>query len=337
VAPRVARFLHAAFLEDLPLKLVCLVLAMLFWFYIDGELTDERELVVTVGAESLGLPEGLEVAPRPALPEFRVRVRGPRRRLQYLSPRDVSADFREAFPSPPARGAQTLKAYRRFFHLEDMDVMSVEPAEFRIMLLALSRATLPVQPSLRGNVAPGFRIEKWEVEPREVTVSARQDLQHAEFAWTDAVQIDDKAEDFQVTIGVARAKVGERDVPVECTQKVRVSFKIARKEITGVLDDQPILALCPPGTSMSVAPTALRVVVRGPPDDIQELRPADIHLYVEWPPEWDLARAPGQTFPPLSVPVKALAPPRVVIEGDNGQPLPSVRVHGQLSRPTVGP
>lgn len=333
----ILRFLSAAFIEDLPLKLVCLVLAALFWFYIDGELADERELTVPVPVAGLRLPEALELAPRRGLPEVRLRVRGPRRRLQYLTPEEVRVDFGNAMQNAQ-RGLQPVEVRREFFQVPGMDVVSVQPEDLQIELIALATRTLPVRPRMQGEVAPGYRLESYSVAPREVSVTSSEDLEQAQAVLTEPIPIQDCDKDVEIQVGVSRAVLsGGREVEVRSPRKVAVTLCIRRVEISRALGDVPVQALSPPGAAMKVDPGTLSVTVRGPEREVAELRPEDVRLYVEWPGEWDLVRATGAAFPPRSAQVKAIAPSGVAVLGENGKPLGPVRIQGQLARPPLGP
>ena len=335
----ILRFLRAVLLEDLPLKFICLVLAVLFWFYIDGQLAEERDIVVALTPADFSLPEGIEVAPDRGLPEIEVRVRGPRRRLQYLNPRDIR--FRAEVPSP-TRGRHTIKLSRDLFRLaegmSDVSVVGVKKDAIDVDLIACSKRTLPVRVLTQGEVRAGFRLESAMPEPREVEVSSWQDLESAEKVLTDPIGIQDRTEDFQVNVGLAKTvQAGDREVEVSCPNKVRVALRISREEVTRVLEDVPIGALAPPGATMLIRPAAVRITVRGAPEHVAALKSTDLRLFVEWPADWDLQRPPGESFPARSAQIKAIAPPRVTVRGENDQPLPTVKVYGTLTRPAIGP
>src|SRR5258708_33361076 len=75
------RGLKSALLEDWTLKIICLALALLMWFYIDGELTGQSTFTVSMRSSDIQLQPGWSLAPSSPLPEFLVTVRGPRRSL----------------------------------------------------------------------------------------------------------------------------------------------------------------------------------------------------------------------------------------------------------------
>ena len=90
------KFLRVVFWDDWGLKFVCFILATLYWFYIDGELTEQREITVSVPISELPLPDGLEADPGHPTLDFRVEVRGSRRRVSFISPDSIRINLRGA-------------------------------------------------------------------------------------------------------------------------------------------------------------------------------------------------------------------------------------------------
>lgn len=330
------RLLSVVFIEDIPLKIVCLILAVLFWFYIDGELTDEREVPVRILASDLPLPSGMEVLSERELPEVTVRVRGPRRSLQYFSARDIEMDLHEALPVP-VRGPQTIALRRSFFSGQGVDVVSVSPGEFTLVLTKTVRRMLPVQAATAGDVPPGYRLVEALVEPREVTVESKEDIDSAEKIWTEPIAVKERTAPFKVSVALARVvQAGEREVSVSCDEKVSVTLKIVREEIQRVLEGVSVRALTPPGTALAVDPGTINVLVRGAQEDVAPLRNTDIQAYVEWPADWSLQGPSGKTFPARPVQVKVITPPRLKVMGEQDPALPTVKVQGKLVQSSAG-
>lgn len=324
------RMLAVVFIEDIPLKIVCLILAVLFWFYIDGELTDEREVAVRITASDIPLPQGMGVLSERDLPEVTVKVRGPRRRLQYFSPRDIRVDLREALPAP-VRGPQSMGLRREYFSAEDVVVVNVAPTEFTLRLTKTVRRPLPVQVATAGEVPPGYRLAEAQVEPREVVVESKEDIEAAEKIWTEPINVRDRTAPFEVFVALApTVQAGEREVAVVCESQVVVSLKIVREETQRVLEGVPVRALAPPGGAMTIEPATISVLVRGPQEDVAPLRNTDIKAYVEWPADWSLQGPVGKTFGALTVQVKVIAPPRLKVSGEGDPALPTVKVQGRL-------
>src|SRR5689334_2001375 len=102
------RLLRSILFEDWWLKITCLGLAVLMWFYIDGELTDHGDFVATLRPADLELPAGWELSTDTPMPKYTVRLRGARRRLQLFSP-DAIVIKKQTITNPqPGRNSINL-------------------------------------------------------------------------------------------------------------------------------------------------------------------------------------------------------------------------------------
>ncbi|MBI3830659.1 MAG: YbbR-like domain-containing protein [Planctomycetes bacterium] len=333
----ILRLLGTVFWEDKTLKLVCFVLAILSYFYIDGELSDEREFAVAVREASIKLPDNLEFAPDNKFPvALRVRVRGPRRRLQYVSSENIKLDLKDAVPKlvPGDNRIVVRPEDVEVAGVSEMRIQKVEPADgFPVRLLAVSKRMLPVKVRRQGNPPPGFQLTGTIVQPREVLVSSTADLSQADVVWTEPVDLSGRTENFQLpAVRIAPGiTIGDRDVEIRCNETVTVTLQVHREEITRTIENVPVRALAPPGATMFADPANVTVTVTGLPDEIATLGAADIQLYVEWPADWDLQQPQGHAFPSQNAQVKAAAPSRIKVLGENKQPLPAVKVRGVLT------
>jgi len=329
------RFLRAVFWEDWLLKIVCFILAMLSYFYIDGELSDEREFTVDVPRSEVRLPEGLEVAPDSVFPPVRVKIRGPRRRLQYIDGANIRIDVQSALPKPAAGdNPVALRAEQvRVDGVPNIDVVRVEHDAFNLRLLGVTRRMLPVKLRRQGNPPPGFRLVNAIIEPREVLITSVADISQAESVWTEPIDISGRSENFQLQgVPIARTlSLGDRDVEIRCHETVTVTLQIHREEITRMLENVPLRALAPAGAAMFAEPAAVHVAVTGAPEEVAALRPVDLTLYVDWPADWDLQQPAGHAFAPVNVQVKAVAPGRMTVRGEKDLALPVVKVRGVLT------
>jgi len=329
----IKRMLAVIFIEDIPLKMVCLILAALFWFYIDGELTDEREVAVRLTAADIPLPKGMGVSSERDLPEVTVKVRGPRRRLQYFSARDIRVNLQEALPAP-VRGPQSMPLRRQYFSGEDVVVVSVAPEHFILRLTKMVRRTLPVRVTTAGEVPPGYRLTEARPEPREVVVESKEDIEAAEAVWTLPISVRERREPFEVFVPVAETvQVGDRDVKVQCAEQVAVSLKIVREETQRVLEGVTVRASVPPGAALFIDPATVNIRVSGPQEVIAPLQNKDIDAYVEWPPEWSTRGGETSGFEAsvqVKVRFKVSASPLLKVSGEEDAALPTVKVRGRL-------
>jgi hypothetical protein len=117
------RILYIAVFEDWILKFMCLFFATLMWFYIDGELTDQRNFSVSIRASDVILPTGYELSSDRAMPQFMVRVRGPRRRLQLMTESNIA--FKRKPLENPQTGRNTLTMTPADIEVEGFEVLEV--------------------------------------------------------------------------------------------------------------------------------------------------------------------------------------------------------------------
>jgi len=326
--------LRAIFWEDWLLKGFCMVSAVLLWIYIDGELTESREFPVSVPVSELKLPPGLELAEDSPPLEIQVRIFGARRRLQNLKPDQVHFELPDGLASA-VPGKNTLKITSGVVRIDGapgLTAVNIQPNELYPKLSGVYQKRLPIKTQLRGTPRESYRVEMATVEPeKEVIVTSAQDLESADFIWTEPIDIEGKFQDMRLEkVPLAQAQAGERKIEVRPLPPVTVILKFKKEEVTRTLTNVPIQALSPPGTAMIVEPAAVNVQVRGG-ENVAALRNADVHLCVEWPADWDLKRTPDQPFPLRTLQVQVFAPPGVVVRGENGQELPSVRITGVIS------
>ena len=328
------RFIRVVFWEDWGLKFVCFVLATLYWFYIDGELTEQREVAVSIPISELPLPEELEADPAHPNLDFKVEVRGSRRRVSFLTPDLIRINLRGAIPLP-VPGDNKLEITREMATSDQagVSVSNLTCKETTVKLLEVFKRRIPLKypPNVKGRLPDGCRVLQVHVEPREVTVQSVMNLDAVDFVGTEPIDLTDHATDFETRVGVlptVRAK--DQTIPIRCLEKIKVMFQIRRTETTRAMEKLPVQLLAPSGMMLGIDPPVENVLLRGAPEDINELNPAQIKLYVEWPTDWPGGDVTGQEtkdFPRVkTVPVKFIAPPNVQVRAPNGDPLPPVQI-----------
>jgi len=160
------------------LKAIAVGIAVLLWFAVGGEKVVERSLRAPL--ETQNLPDGLEVVgDEPSAVD--VRVRGSSTVLGQLAAGDVVAVL----------DLSTARPGRRLFHLAPdhvrvpfgVDVTYIGPGTLPLVFERSGVKRVPVVPSVDGQPAAGFRVEKITVDPAEVDVvgpeSALRDLTQA--------------------------------------------------------------------------------------------------------------------------------------------------------------
>jgi len=329
----VLRILHAALFEDWLLKLICLALAVMMWFYIDGELTDKRDFVVALRPSDISLPAGWALAPDRPLPRFLVLLRGPRRRLQLISADSIA--FKKYTLANPVPGTNPLGIGPSDLQAEGFDVISVQPQDESpsVELVSTVRRLKRVRLKTVGRPKPGYVAEAGTADPDQVNIEGQsQDLDEIEQVWTEDVDIANAEQDVVREVSIAPfLDVNGRRIAFRCNTPVRATVlvhpELVSKRMT--LDVRP-LAL--PGTAMTVEPASVEVEVQAEARDLAapELK-AGIILFADWPRDWELPKDSATVLGPQRVQVRAYAPARVQVRGVNGRALPTVEVRGALS------
>lgn len=124
--PPLSILLRRLLLEDWSLKFISALLAILMWVYIDGELTDVRQVVIPLRPADITLPEGWDTAPGRPMPRVNVLLRGPRRRLSLVNAEMIQ--FRQKITvEQPVSGRNTLRIPTDALSAEGFDVVGVQP------------------------------------------------------------------------------------------------------------------------------------------------------------------------------------------------------------------
>jgi len=331
------RIIQSILFEDWWLKLACLAFASFMWFYIDGELTDQKDSLIMLRSSDVEIPSGWELAPDQSLPSYLVRVRGPRKGLQFLTSDTIA--IRKQTITNPQIGANAIELNPAEVSVENFEVVSVTAKEEKpaVVLIATTRRTKRVRVRTTGKVNPRYVAEPPVGDPDQVTIEgSTEDLEQIENVWTEDVDITDADKDIVRDAAIVPfVDVGGRRIPFRCTSKVRAIVPVRPELVTRkmTLDVRP-MALS--GTSLSVEPKSVEVEVQA---EEQEFAAPDlassILLYVEWPRTWETPKDQTTVLGPLTVQVKVAPPPRVQVRGNEGGPLPTVTVRGALAAPVL--
>lgn len=257
------------------LKALSVAIAALLWVLVGGEKIVERSLRVPL--EMQNMPDGVEmVGETPGTVD--VRVRGSSSALGNLSAGDVMA----------LMDLSSAGAGRRLFHLAPDDirvpfgveVKSVSPATTTLVFERTMIKTVPVVPSIEGQPAAGYAVERIVTEPAEVDVvgpeSAVRGLQQAV---TEPVPIEGATSSVResVTIGMpssaARLKTG---------RNARVFVEIAATRTERTIANVPVRMFhLRDGQAARSTPASVVVTVRGREDVLQRLTTDAIEASVD--------------------------------------------------------
>lgn len=259
----------------LGLKILSVLIAAMFWLAVGGEQIVERTLRSPL--ELQNIPDGFDVVGN-APSSVDVRVRGSSTTLAHLSAGDVIVVLDTASARPG----------RRLFHLTrdhvrapfGVDVTYIGPATITLRFERQVTRTVTVAPSIEGQPAPGYFIERVVVDPPEVEVIGPESaLRQLTQAVTEPVELDGATTTVAetVTIGVPDSSARLR---TPRTARVTVSIAPVRSErtLTGVpVRMQNLLA----SLSARALPTSVTVTIRGADEILQAVTTDDLHASVD--------------------------------------------------------
>jgi len=247
------------------LKAIAVGVATLLWFAVGGEKVVERSLRSPL--ELQNVPDGLEVVGEtPSTVD--VRVRGASTLLGQLGGGDVVAVL----------DLSSARAGRRLFHLAPdhvrvpfgVEVTYVGPGTLPLVFERSGSKRVPVVPSVEGQPAAGYAVDKISVEPAEVDVlgpeSALRDLKQAT---TEPVSLDGATMSVRetVTIGVPNSAARLR-IP----RQGRVFVEITPVRTERMFASVPVrMQNLRAGLRADASPSNIAVTVRGDDEVLKTL------------------------------------------------------------------
>jgi len=333
--PLISRFARVVLFEDWGLKFVCLILATAMWFYIDGELTDQRNFLVPLRPSDLILPTGYEVALDRPMPRFIIRVRGPRRRLQLMSDSNLAYTFKRKVLDNAQSGRNVLNISAADIEVEGFDVLDVTPndKEAAVELRETATRSKAVRVKPVGQPRPGYLIGMTSAVPSQVNIEGPvRDLDAIEFVNSEDIDVTEADKDVVRDVSIIPHVIQDgRRIDFRCSQTVRATVPIHAVEVTRRMTFA-VRSMALEGLAMTVEPRSVEVEVVAEERDLSAPDVmSSIVLYVDWPNNWERPKDAGEILGPTPQQVKVIAPPRVQVRGVDGGALPTVEVRGALA------
>jgi len=198
-----------AIFRNLGLKVLALAIALIVWFTFAAQRRERiSERTYPIPLSLVNIPPRMVIA-SPLPPSVEVRLRGPFTPLRQLDPSKLEAviDLADA--------EQGEKLYRLgpedINAPQEVEVISISPAEIRVVLDTAAEKSVPIEPKLVGQPAAGFMVEEVSVEPRTARlVGATSLINPMTKVSTDPVPVDDRAATFSVPATVLPETLGVR-------------------------------------------------------------------------------------------------------------------------------
>lgn len=260
----------------LGLKTMAVGFALLLWFLVSSPQRASVERGFRIPLELQNLPENLEMVELPQ-ESVDVRVRGTADTLGRLAPGELvaSVDLSSAQPG------------RRLFHLSPervkapfaVEVMQVVPSSVAIRFEPSATRTVPIQPSVEGEPAPGYIIGQITAEPSKVEVVGPESvLRRVAEAITEPLWVGSAKSDVRSSVIVG---VAEEGVRVKDMRNAVVTVAVVPAPEQRQLQNVPVrVRNLAAGLTARVTPPVVSVRVRGTKAAIDRLRESSIVAYV---------------------------------------------------------
>lgn len=260
--------------QNLPLKLIAFVLAVIIWVLVVGE--QKSEVRLTVPLELRNLPTDLEIIE--SLREVEVTIRGFSSSVKRLTSRDfdVHIDL-----SNVVKGSNTFT-----ISPDDISgpvgstVIQVSPSNVEVLLDATVLKVLPVEAIIRGRPADGYVLGEVISIPKSVKVTGAQSLlKNVTKVETEAVILDNSTERLSKKVKIkllnSSFRIDKEDEIVEITTE------IVPEMISRFFENIPLLVEKGEERKVTFAPDSVTALINGPKLQLQQLSSEDIPALVE--------------------------------------------------------
>jgi YbbR domain-containing protein len=263
-----------ALLQNLPLKLASLGLAVLLWFVIAGEKTSERGLAVPV--ELQNVPANLEMTGE-AVNTVEVRLRASPGIIHALGPGEISAQVDLAGSGEGERIIHlSPEAIRVPFGVR---VVKITPSILTLSFERTLQKVVPVRPRLLGRPAPGREVTEVTSDPAVVRISGpRSRVLEVESAFTEPVSLEGAGADVTEAVNVG---LDDPMLRLMGSPRVKVTARLTEIKDRRTFEG---LAVTVRGGPAQIHPATVRVTLAGPRTVLDRLRTEDLHPYVTLDP-----------------------------------------------------
>jgi len=192
------------------------------------------EVAVDVPIEFHNIPQNLEISSE-NIPRAQIRLRGPERVVHRLQASDVYAEIELSGLKP---GERTFDLTAQQIHEPaELEVVQVVPSQLHLVFDTRLARQVPVQPRVVGSFAPGYGIERVEVDPPNIAISGpKKHVEAVESAITDPVDVSGAIN--RATFS-RHAYVSDPLIQVASPDPVRVTVIMQKISTSGVTPSKP--------------------------------------------------------------------------------------------------
>jgi len=322
--------LRRIFVEHIAIKLVSLLASLLLFYFVREGKQERKNLALAI---ELQIPKGV-VQTNETARQVEITIVGPKALVDQLTASKlgpVKIDL-----TPFGIGASTLFLQREMFRdiPANVSVSSISPSYVAVRLEKEESRLVPITPILKGQVAHGYRIDRYALSDREATLIGPTSLvERTDFLETEPIDI---AEVTQTVTRHVKIRLPAPSTRISQTDPVEVTVHIVEEISEQQVENVPVVASNVEGAV--IEPKTIAITVRGPLRLVEKLVAGD--LYAE--PEFEKAPRPGSThsvglritglppevarigaLPKVKVYIERTPKPRPVSDAGSGAPAPT--------------
>jgi len=265
-------FLVRALLDELPLKIVSMVIAVTLFIIVRSDKDAAAGAYVKV---VYTMPDDRVLMSEP-VGEVRVSVRGPWTRLQRFDERDlepIRVDLRDVHENELRFDESMVKLP------VGLRVASISPSEEKLEFEERVQKRVSVQPLLEGEPAPGFHVARVTAEPLEVTVDgAKSAVEALQRVPTRPMRIVGARSEMHAMVAL---EPPPRHMKFLDVSSVTVDADIKPAMVERVFESLPVKLLGMTRLDGLIDPPHARLILRGPSNLVENVNQADVSLNID--------------------------------------------------------
>jgi len=248
--------IRSAFTENLHLKAIAFIVAIVLWVIVSGQRNAEWAYLVPL--EIKHKPEDIIITNH--IPNFiDVRVQGPKSFIMGLKPEEMAIKLNV---SAIEIGSNILPITAKSISVpRGARITRINPSYITLEAEKLVRKMVKIKPELAGEPAEDYLVESVDVEPPAIEImAAESELKGIKFLKTNSINISGFKENFKKSATIdtlGRKIIFPLDEPINVT--VRIKEVTARLELKGV-----DLKLIKGDLKTEVKPLKIRILIEGP-------------------------------------------------------------------------
>jgi len=254
------------------LRLLSLSLAIVLWFFVARQELAEMEFGAVPVAFGK-LPPNMEMISKNTS-NVSVRLRGPRSILATIDSNKIRAKA-DDFPHEVNEGRVVLSVRPNSVSAPPgVDVIEIDPAQIRVTLEKKAIKEIQIQPTFRGRPPLGYEFINFNVIPRTVRVEApRSVVENLVFMTTEAIDLSGSIRTLRERVSLSIEKPNVKLFDIE---RVELNIEIVPKEMDRLVPVK--IRLEPPALNMSIYPSEVLLVLRGPELQLRDLRSENVSV-----------------------------------------------------------